>query len=233
MLALGIDTSTKVGSVGVAGTGSGDITAELNVRCSLTHSARLLPAVRGVLEPLGLAPADVDLFAVAAGPGSFTGLRIGMATAKGLAFASSRPLVAYSTLETMALALEDTMPHGVGHVICVMLDAGRGEVYRGLFRCEGGTAAALLPEAALPPHAAAAGIPEGCLLCGDCFDVYREVLGPLRASGMAIHETPPFIGLMLARRALADAALRDLDHLPRPVPNYLRLSDAEMTTFTT
>jgi tRNA threonylcarbamoyladenosine biosynthesis protein TsaB len=189
--------------------------------------------VRGVLDPLGLTPADVDLFAVAAGPGSFTGLRIGMATAKGLAFASGRPLVAYSTLETMALALEDTMPAGAGHVICVMLDAGRGEVYRGLFRCAGGAAAALLPEAALPPHAAAAEIPEGCLLCGDGFDVHREALGPLRASGMAIHEKPPFIGLMLARRALADAALRGLGHLPPPVPNYLRLADAEMTILKT
>ena len=227
MLALGIDTSTNLGSVGVAG--SGGIAAELNVRSDLTHSVRLLPAVRGVLAPLGVTAADVDVFAVAAGPGSFTGLRIGMATAKGLAFAAGRPLVAYSTLETMAMALHDSMPEAAGRIVCVMLNAGRGEVYRGLFRCESGAAAAILPEAALPPEAAAEGIPEGCLLCGDGFGAYRAALGSLRASSTAIHESPPFIGITLARRALADAALRGVDRLPHPVPNYLRLADAEMT----
>ena len=225
MLALGIDTSSSAGSVGVANdTG---LLAELNLRSATTHSSRLLPAVRSLLATAGLVPAQVDLLAVATGPGSFTGIRIGMATAKGLGLALECPLTGFSTLETMALAGAPATAGGGAANICILLDAARREVYRGLFRCEGSSVAALAPEAALPPGEAAAGLPADCILYGDGLETYAEILRPLLPPGAVLAGDAPFIGLTLARRALEEAARQGLDRLSPPIPNYLRLSDAE------
>ncbi len=201
--------------------------AELNLRSPRTHSARLLPAVRALLAAADLTPGDVDLLAVATGPGSFTGLRIGMATAKGLALALDRPLVGFSTLETMALACVSPSSARRPADVCILIDAGRGEVYRGLFHCEGSEVRAVGPEAALTPLEAAAGVPRGCLVVGDGVKRYVELLKTLLPRDAVLGEEAPFLGATLARRALAMAAHGEAGRLPPPTPNYLRLSDAE------
>jgi tRNA threonylcarbamoyladenosine biosynthesis protein TsaB len=226
MIALGLDTSSAAGSVGVVSSG-GLPHAEINLRAGLTHSERLLPSVRALLDVAGVRMEEIDLFAVAAGPGSFTGLRIGMAAAKGLALACGRPLVGFSTLETIARASAPWAARGDAAVpVCVLLDAGRGEVYRGLFRVAGTRVEPLVAEAALPPEQAVAGVPGGCLVVGDGLTAHAERLGPLPADVIRVARAP-FIGAMLARRALDLLEETGAGRLPPLVPNYLRVSDAE------
>ena len=226
MISLGIDTSSAAGSIALS---DGDrLVAELNLRSDTTHSARLLPAVLSLTRTAAISLHEIDVFAVATGPGSFTGLRIGMATAKGLALATGRPLTGFSTLETMAL----TCAAGYGDrptVVCVLLDAGRGEVYRGLFRCQSLDAFPITPEATMLPTAAAEGLPGDCVICGDGLVAHHRTLEPLIPDGAVVLSNAPFIGVTLARRALVEASRDGLEALPRPIPNYLRLADAERT----
>ena len=100
--------------------------------CGLTHSRTLLPMAEQLLDNVGLTPRELDGFAVAAGPGSFTGIRIGVATVKGLSFGTDKPCVGVSTLEAMAYNLIGM----TGTVSCVM-DARAGQVYNARFRLNG------------------------------------------------------------------------------------------------
>ena len=226
MIALGIDTSTAAGSVGL--TDGETLAAELNLRSAGTHSGRLLPSVQALLSASGTRPDQIDVVAVASGPGSFTGLRIGMATARGLAISIGRPVTGFSTLEMIARACVASWPRVAVAPICVVLDAGKGEVYRGLFGTDGGEIVALEPEAAMEPREAVERLPASCLLCGDGVRVCRASLPPGDLEGRVLMETVPFIGLTLARRALALAASVGPGGMPPLVPSYLRPSDAEV-----
>jgi tRNA threonylcarbamoyladenosine biosynthesis protein TsaB len=226
MIALGLDTSSTAGSVGVVSS-DGRLHAELNLRAGLDHSERLLPAVRALLDVAGLRPESIDLFAVAAGPGSFTGLRIGMASAKGLALACGRPLLGFSTLETIAEVCAGWIL--VDTTVCVLLDAGRGELYRGLFRAAADGLTPLAPEAALRPAEAVAALPPGALVVGDGLRAHAQTLEALLPSRAIRAPASPFIGAALALRALALSARTGMEDLPPLVPNYLRVSDAERT----
>ncbi len=121
---LAIESATLVASVAV---GSDDqVLAEMTSRVALTHSERLLPMIDQVLRMAEMKLPDIDSIAVSAGPGSFTGLRIGLATAKGLAHAHHTPLYAVSTLEALAWQ----QPAGV---VVPLLDARRQQVYTAVF----------------------------------------------------------------------------------------------------
>jgi tRNA threonylcarbamoyladenosine biosynthesis protein TsaB len=124
---LAIETSTLTGSVALLRDEA--VVGEITLSVSVQHSERLMPAIDQLLRDAGTKPADIDLYAVATGPGSFTGLRIGIAAAQGLALARGKPVVGVSTLE--ALALNGIFFPGL---IVPLLDAFRGEVYRGLYR---------------------------------------------------------------------------------------------------
>lgn len=106
--------------------------AQSFLHCGLTHSETLLPLIQQLLENCGLTLAQMDLLAVAAGPGSFTGLRIGVATAKGLAFARSLPCVACSTLEAMAYNAI-----GLDGELWALMDARRSQMYHARFCSDG------------------------------------------------------------------------------------------------
>lgn len=129
MRILAFETSAKAGSVAL--TEDGKLLGESYQNTGLTHSQTLLSMAEELLASCGLAPKDVDAVAVAAGPGSFTGVRIGVAAAKGFAWGAELPCYGVSTLEAMALHL------GVwdGYVCCVM-DARRSQVYNALFKAE-------------------------------------------------------------------------------------------------
>ncbi|HKY33377.1 MAG TPA: tRNA (adenosine(37)-N6)-threonylcarbamoyltransferase complex dimerization subunit type 1 TsaB [Candidatus Polarisedimenticolia bacterium] len=224
MIALGIDTSSSRASVGVASS-DGALHAVLGLDSGVTHSERLLPAVRALLDVSGLSFQRIDLFAVTSGPGSFTGLRIGMAAAKGMALAAGRPLVGLSTLETIAAALgAEAAADGPAPLVCVLMDAGRGEVYRGLYRLTSGEPAAEAPEAALRPGAAAL-LPGPAVICGSGFHAHRRAIEPLLPAGCIVVQAPAFLAGALARRGLGLAAPGRA--LPPLAPNYLRASDAE------
>src|SRR5579884_2256809 len=139
MLLLVTDTSGKNGSVALARAGEDTGSSEVQVIDAIplaggTFSAQLVPQISGLLEKHGLRKADIGVFIVISGPGSFTGLRVGLAAIKALAEILQKPIVAVPLLEVVALAA-----HSEGNVVAA-LDAGRGEVYLGEYEIRAGNA---------------------------------------------------------------------------------------------
>ena len=131
MLTLAFESSAKAASVALLRDGS--LISQYSQCSGLTHSRTLLPMAEDLLKNAELKLSDVDLFAVAHGPGSFTGIRIGVSTVKGLAWACDKPCVGVSTLESMAW-------HGLsaGGLVCPVMDARRSQVYTALFEIRDG-----------------------------------------------------------------------------------------------
>ena len=142
MKILALDSSATVASVALCEDET--LLAEYTLNNGNTHSETLLPMVESVLHSYGIAPSEIDLFAVSSGPGSFTGVRIGTATLKGLAFGTEKPCVGVSTLEAIATNLTV-----VPALICPVMNARRSQVYAALFRSDGKTLTRLLPDSAL------------------------------------------------------------------------------------
>lgn len=132
MITLAVDTS--LATTGVALLEEDSLRAELAVRNGRNHAEVLLPSIERLLASVGIEKGQIDLFAVTAGPGSFTGLRVGTSTVKGLAFALGRPVVGVCTLDALVMNVACAGP---GTAICPMVDAGRGEVYAALYRFSG------------------------------------------------------------------------------------------------
>ena len=131
MITLAFESSAKAASVALVRDGS--LISQYSQCSALTHSRTLLPMAEDLLKNAELTLADIDLFAVAHGPGSFTGIRIGVSTVKGLSWACDKPCVGVSTLESMAW-------HGLaaGGLICPVMDARRQQVYNALFQIREG-----------------------------------------------------------------------------------------------
>ena len=131
MLILAFESSAKAASVALLKDGA--LVSQYSQCTALTHSRTLLPMAEDMLKNAELSIKDVDMIAVAHGPGSFTGIRIGVSTVKGLAWAADKPCVGVSTLEAMAW-------HGLGAggYICPVMDARRSQVYNAIFRIEDG-----------------------------------------------------------------------------------------------
>lgn len=131
MLILAFESSAKPASVALLK--DGRLLSQYSQCSALTHSRTLLPMAEDMLKNAELSMSDVDVFAVAQGPGSFTGIRIGVSTVKGLAWAADKPCVGVSTLEAMAW-------HGIaaGGYICPVMDARRSQVYNAIFKIEDG-----------------------------------------------------------------------------------------------
>ncbi len=142
MTILAIDSSAKAASVCVAN--EEKIIGEFFINTSLTHSQTLMPMTEQLLKNTEMTIDDVDAIAVNAGPGSFTGVRIGVAAAKGLAFPKNLPCVSVSTLESMAYNLL-----GTNCVVCAVMDARCSQVYNAMFRIKGETVERLTDDRAL------------------------------------------------------------------------------------
>ena len=218
---LGLDTATHTS--GIAILDDERVLAEARHDAS-GRSADLLVAIDAACTRAGLAPTELDAVAVGAGPGSFTGLRIGMATAKGIAFAAGRPLWIVSSLAALAADARASLepPRGV---ICAVLDARRGEVFAGCFRAPTlepvGTERVLSPGELADWARELAGA-EPLSFAGDALASYREVLEPLADRWLLI-TTPS--GVAVARLALAGPRI---DVLASAAPSYIRLSEAEV-----
>ena len=191
-----------------------------------THSQTLLPMARQVLESCGLAVGDVDLIAVAHGPGSFTGLRIGVAAAKGLAWAAEKPCAGCSTLEAMAWNLA-----GLQGEVCVAMDARRKQVYNARFRVDGDRPVRLTPDRAISLEELAAelkGTQITQILVGDGAQL---CCGALNAAGIPAKLAPANLRLQsawgVARLALEQARTGQLLTPGELTPVYHRLSQAE------
>lgn len=182
---------------------------------------RLLPLIDDVLARAGLKLAQVDLLAVTRGPGSFTGLRVGMATIQGVALATGIPVVAVSTLEALALQAD-----AEGEV-APMIDARRGEVYSAVYRAADGRLTALAPEAALAPRAAAGRIEGACLLIGSGVPIYQKELTALLGERAVL--APPELHALRAASVGRLALRRSGEAVPAEelIPRYLRDADAK------
>ncbi len=204
------------------------------------HGGRLPGALTDLLVAVDRRLADVEGYAVGLGPGSFTGLRIGLATWKGLAYANRRPIAGASGLAAMALAAAPAVGEGV--LLIPLLDAKKGEVYAGFYRAHGTRVEAVAPEAALAPAAlaerAAALRAEGGLLVafGAGLAAYREALAGVPALAPAGEGTPPLAEVAtppaIAVARLCATALEGAPHdcakLFALEPHYVRASDVEL-----
>jgi len=226
MLVLAIESATPAQSVALV---DGDrLVAESSYRADGTRGGRLLPTVDAVMREAGLAPRDLDVVAVSVGPGSFTGVRVGLATAKGFVLGTGARLVGVSTLEVLAEG------YPVPDItICALLDAYRGEVYAALFRRQGGLLTRLGADAVLPPEAVAATVKGEAHLIGDGAARYRERLEVSFGIRAILTEE----GLSAAPSAVmvARLGLRRLGQLQPGEPStaevapvYLRRAEAEV-----
>jgi len=158
MLILSVDTTSPFGSVAL--TAHGKLLAEWNCESRLTHSERLLPAIDFILKSQGCGISDVEAYAVAAGPGSFTGIRIGLSLVKSFAFASGKPVAPVSTLNALALKLIQPQ----GRLICPLLDARKGEVYAALFEQRRQNLVEIIPQGVYTPDRFLSMLPGGRMI---------------------------------------------------------------------
>ena len=224
MRILAFETSAKAGSVALFD--GQTMVAESYQNTGLTHSQTVMPMAEEILKSCGLAPRDVDAVAVAAGPGSFTGVRIGVAAAKGFAWGGEIPCYGVSTLEAMALQL------GIqnGFVLPVM-DARRAQVYNALFRVRDGVLERICPDRAISLEDLGKEIKnlsEPVFLVGDgsvlCYNTLKETVpGLVLPPEHRMHQRAAGVGLA-ALRMIAQGLPGDAGALE---PNYLRLSQAE------
>ena len=148
MKILALETSAK--SVSVAVTEDGALLSQAYQNRGLTHSVTLMPLLDGMLRTAGLSMDDMDAVAVACGPGSFTGIRIGISAAKGLAWARELPCCGVSTLEAMAFGVTD-----FEGIVAGAMDARRRQIYNAFFRCENGSVTRLCADRAVSVEQAA------------------------------------------------------------------------------
>lgn len=223
MLILAVDTTTPAGSVALVKDGA--LWAELNAESGLTHSERLLASVEAVLGSRKLALSDIDAFAVAAGPGSFTGIRIGLSTVKSFCFASGKPGVPISTLEALALKGADAG----GRLLCPMLDAKKGEVYAALFESKGERLIESVPQGAYLPEAFLARLPARRVIhvLGNGALLYKEKIAARLKDRAVFVPRSPFIGCEVGRLALTAIAAGKGRSGADLAPFYFRKSQAE------
>jgi tRNA threonylcarbamoyladenosine biosynthesis protein TsaB len=223
VLLLAVDTTTPGGSVALL---EGEaLLGEVGLESGATHSARLFRSVDFLLGALGREIGAVEAFAVAVGPGSFTGLRIGVAAVKSLAFASGRPVAPVSSLLALAAKLADAG----APLVCPLLDAKKEEIYAALFEAGPSGLTEVVPQGAYDPEAFFARLPAGrpIAFAGSGLALYRAGLAARVGDAARFPARSPFIaaevgrigaGLIRAGRGVAAGALE---------PLYLRRSQAE------
>jgi tRNA threonylcarbamoyladenosine biosynthesis protein TsaB len=220
---LAVDTSTRSCSVAVMT--EDRIASELTSVSSRTHTTHLMAMIREALALAHTEPAALDGFAVTVGPGSFTGLRIGISTVKGLAFACGKPCVGISSLEALAAACP---PHP--HAICSIMDARKGQVYTAVFRQQGAGVLRIGEERAVSPEDLLQREDPPGLFVGDGATLYAELIRSHLGDGARI--AAPELNYpkaatvaRLARTAWAEHPERS--SLPLR-PRYLRRSDGDL-----
>ena len=220
MLTLAFESSAKAASVALCE--DGRLISQV-IQCSgLTHSRTLLPMAEDLLRNSETEMKQIDCFAVAQGPGSFTGIRIGIATVKGLAWAADKPCIGVSTLAAMAW-------NGVaaGGLICAVMDARRSEVYNALFRIEDGRPVRLCPDRAISLSALTEELRErgeAPFLVGDG----AELASAFFREQHLEHRVPPEnLRWQNAWGVAMEAAGKELCTSQELLPVYLRLSQAE------
>jgi tRNA threonylcarbamoyladenosine biosynthesis protein TsaB len=221
MLILAFDTSST--SAAVAILKDDIILYDVIIQSGRNHSEILLPAINHACSQLKLQISDIDLFACTAGPGSFTGLRVGVSTLKGLLLASAKPAAAVSSLAALALNISENKA-----LICSVMDAGRGQVYTAYYqRNKQGILNQISQEKVLDPKEVVQDADQDIIMVGDGAIKYKTLLaeasGKVRiASGMQQHIRAAAVGI-LGREKYTRNELLNPDIF---VPVYLRSADA-------
>lgn len=222
MKILAVDTSSNCSSVSLSD--GSTLLGECLLGEDRCNSGRLMDSISGLLQAARLTPDGVDAFAVSLGPGSFTGVRVGIATVKGLAMATGKPVVGFSSLAMLAMNL----PY-CSEQVAPMFDARKGEVYAALYRC-GSLPDAIEPDAVLSPEDFLDRIKHPTVFVGDGAVRYRELIGSTLGE-LAVF--PPWhanlpracAGAVIAREAAREGKFTPLARLN---PTYLRASEAEI-----
>ena len=227
MRILAIETATPAQSVALLD--EDRLLAEASYDAKGSRGGLLLPTVDHVLRKAGVAAKDLDAVAVSIGPGSFTGLRVGLATAKGLALGTGAAVVGVSTLEALAAGYEPTE----AITICTLLDAYRGEVYLAVFKRRAGRLERLHADAVLAPEAvveALANVELPAHLVGNGAARYGTQLKA--ALGKRVRMTESGLGAVPSAAVIARLGRTQLAQGTRPdaalVPVYLRRTEAEV-----
>lgn len=222
MLILALDSTAATGSVALCR--DRKLLASVTLNTGNTHSETLLPSVEALLTMCNLDAGDVDLFACSKGPGSFTGVRIGASTVKGMAFGKDKPCIGVSTLEALAYNLR-----AFSGILCPVMNARRSQVYNALFRAKNGRLERLCPDRAISLEelrAELSAYDEPIFLSGDGYDMTLAAL-----DGLLLGRVPEELiyqsGYSVAMCALDayEAGERTTD--AELVPTYLRLPQAE------
>lgn len=224
MKILALDSSATVASVALFD--DGRLLSEFTINNGNTHSETLLPMVETVLKTYGITPKEIDVFAATTGPGSFTGVRIGAATIKGLAFGSDKPCIEVSTLEAIAenLVVRDGL-------ICPVMNARRSQVYTALFRAENGGLTRLMDDSALSIDeldGLLSAYGEPVSLAGDGYDITVEGLKltkTLDTPERLRYQSAASVARVAYRRLCAGLTVTDKELKV----TYLRPSQAERT----
>ncbi len=221
---LSIETSTMLGGVAIVDDKTG-LVAETRLNVKTTHSERLMTVIDHVLHQSEMDLESIDAFAVAIGPGSFTGLRIGLSTAKGLSYATGRPIVIVPTLDAFAY----NFPY-CSYPLCLMLDARKGEVYAAAFKWEGEGFRRLLEDTSIRAEELTAKFDGVVLFAGEGADLYKKTIldvmkdRAIFASPEKMVPSPANVAIL----GLAKAARGEFADVPAAVPRYIRKSEAEV-----
>ena len=233
---LGVDTATATASVALVEDGrliSEEIRSSMHRRgpgSRGNHAEILLPAIETVLSRAGVSLPAISAFAVSIGPGSFTGLRIGLSTVKGLVYGSEIPVVGIPTLAAIAGKVT-----GWDGLICPFLDARKKEVYTALFRQRAGAVERLTEDLvssaeAIIERVAALDGGEPCLFIGDGIQSYGQLITAALGgrSRVTLGEGYPSTACAVAQLGEARIARQERDPVGAMVPRYLRPSEAEL-----
>ena len=225
MKIFALDTATQSCSVAIIEDGA--LLAELTVVNRQTHSRHILDLTNTICRKVNLKPSDMDGFAVSIGPGSFTGLRIGISTVKGLAFSFKRPIVGVSSLD--ALAWQSAQ---IGFLICPLLDARKKEVYACRYRFDDNGLKKAGAEMVASPAEAVQDIREPSMFVGNAVMLYREqisaALGKLAHYAASGQHT--IRASSIAWLSMPSFCRKQTDNVASLVPQYVRKSDAEIKT---
>lgn len=222
MIVLGIETATMMGSVALVG--EKGVVAQYSLNIEVGHSERVMVAIDRVLADAGVGLKELDGIAISIGPGSFTGLRIGLSTAKGLSLATGKPLAPVRTLEALAWNLPFARS-----LICPILDARKKEVYTAIFKSIDGELKRLTEDMVRPIKRLLTIVKEPAIFLGDAVEIYRSVIS--EELGGMVHFAPRSLRLPSAA-VVAELGMKTLQEGKGEdpyalVPLYIRPSEAE------
>lgn len=226
MIVLGLDTSTSIAGIGLVS--SNGTLAELNINLETAHSERLLSNIDYLLNLSDLSLGDLTGLSISIGPGSFTGLRIGLATVKGLAYASNKPIVAVSTLDAIAEQFWCAWCP-----VAAVLDAKKGQLYVAVYQARRDGMKRIMPYSVLAPEELPGIVNVKTLFVGPGISTFKkEISKALKEKALFLPQDFCYIrGDSVARigmEKLADGEVEDADELE---PFYVRDSDAQPRDF--